>query len=55
MFIGFCSDIGYDEYYSLPWEYGADLLGGVERDEGTYPYNVYASQLYIIYWDLVAQ
>ena len=29
--LGFWSDVGYDVYYSQPWEYIADSLGGVKR------------------------
>ena len=32
--------VEYDEYYSQPWEYGADLYGGVKRDNYKYDENV---------------
>ena len=34
---GYWNDVSYYEYYSLPWEYGAELYGNVNRTD--YKYN----------------
>ncbi len=47
--IGYWSDV--ENYYSQPWEYGADLYGGVDRGD----YHVYANYAYYIYWDWITQ
>ena len=46
---GYWSDVDYKDYYSQPWEYGADLYGGVTRDG--YTYHEDAEEKYKIYWD----
>lgn len=46
---GFWSGIPYEEYYSQPWEYGADLYGGVNRKN--YSYNSYVIDNYNFYWN----
>lgn len=37
-------DVPYEEYYSLPWEYTADLLGQVCRSGGNYAYHPNAEE-----------
>ena len=37
--IGYWTDVDYYDYYSQPWEYTADMLGGVNRRDGKYPYS----------------
>ena len=36
--VGYWSNVPYNEYYSQPWEYIADSLGGVQRTNGSGPY-----------------
>lgn len=48
---GFWSGIPYEEYYSQPWEYLADLFGGVERNG--YIYASDAQENALIYWDSI--
>jgi len=48
---GYWSNVPYEEYYSQPWEYGADLYGGVVRDD--YEYHNDAEEKYRIYWEKV--
>ena len=35
---GFWTGVPYNEYFSQPWEYIADSLGGVQRTNGSGPY-----------------
>ena len=42
------NDVPYDEYYSLPWEYGAEIYGGVDRIN--YHYSNDASSNFEDYW-----
>ena len=37
-------DVPYEDYYSLPWEYTADLLGQVCRNGGNYAYHPNAEE-----------
>lgn len=46
---GFWGGVKYSDYYSQPWEYGADLYGGVIRDNYIYEDDAY--EKYIEYWD----
>ena len=48
--IGFWTGIEYDYYYSQPWEYIADYLGGVTRDDGAYNYAPWADSVAKYYW-----
>ena len=48
---GFWSGVAYDDYYSQPWEYGADLYGNVRREN--YTYHEDAEENYKIYWDYI--
>ena len=48
--IGFWSGVDYSDYYSQPWEYVADCLGGVSRDNGNYAYADWAGGVAIGYW-----
>ena len=36
--VNYYRGVEYDDYYSQPWEYIADMLGGVERMSGSQPY-----------------
>ena len=46
---GYWSGVSYEDYYSQPWEYGADIYGEVVR-EG-YVYDEDAEEKYTIFWD----
>ena len=48
---GYWNDV--DNYYSQPWEYGADLLGGVDPNVRTYTSD--AEENYRIYWDHITK
>ena len=48
--MGFWTGVSYTDYYSLPWEYVADMLGGVNRDNGTYQYQGWAQTAAEYYW-----
>ncbi len=50
---GFWSGVDFYDYYSQPWEYGADKYGGVNRDG--YQYHPDAEKCYQIYWDYVTK
>lgn len=50
--ICFWSGVDYGTYYSLPWEYGAELYGGVMREE--YKYGKYANTVHAVYWTLLS-
>ena len=41
--VNFHRGVAYADYYSQPWEYIADMLGGVERTNGNSPYAYSAS------------
>ena len=45
---GFWSGVQYQDYYSQPWEYIADFLGGVERTG--YQYSENTESIAFIYW-----
>jgi hypothetical protein len=45
---GFWGVVQYEDYYSQPWEYIADVLGGVERTGYQYSQNV--ENISFIYW-----
>lgn len=47
-FIGFWCKVPYDRYYSQPWEYTADILGGANRDN--YEYSENAAVVSVIYF-----
>ena len=40
----------YSKYYSYPWEYIADMLGGVSRDNGKYNYSDSSTKWASIYY-----
>lgn len=44
--------IPYEDYYSLPWEYGAEKYGEVDRK---YKYNSYSEEIYDLYWKFITQ
>ena len=46
--LGFWSGVDYDKYYSQPWEYIAEVLGGVERT--TYQYAPNVQEMAFVYW-----
>ena len=48
--IGYWTDVPYTEYYSLPWEYTADMLGNVKRDGGEYTYTPWIREHWKLYW-----
>ena len=51
---GFWTDVPTDQYYSQPWEYGADVLGGVNRaSEENYVYSSTAESDWLQYWDAI--
>ncbi|MBQ2809517.1 MAG: hypothetical protein IJF11_01345 [Clostridia bacterium] len=55
---GYWSGVDYDDYYSQPWEYGADLYGEItelrkDKNLEAYPYRVNSRQIYESYWRLV--
>ena len=45
--VGFWSGVDYAKYYSLPWEYVADVLGNVNRSG--YEYSQATQKLWILY------
>ena len=49
---GYWSKIHYNEYYSQPWEYGADLYGNAidDRKKSGYVYSSNAYENYMNYW-----
>lgn len=49
--ISFWRDVEYNDYYSLPWEYGADLYGEVNRD--SYKYHSDTLKNYYSYWNYI--
>ena len=48
--IGFWSNVPYDDYYSQPHEYVADVFGRVNRDSGNYNYLPYTQLVSALYW-----
>ena len=40
-----------DNYYNMPWEYQADLLGGVNRGYSSWAQEVH--EIYVIFWYLI--
>ncbi len=55
---GYWNDVPYDDYFSQPWEYGADMFGGVQNRTnalGTspYPYSSTAESDWLQYWDTI--
>ena len=48
---GYWGGVGYYEYYSQPWEYGADLYGEVNRID--YPYSNDVLEKYNNYWNMI--
>ena len=50
--IGFWSGVPNDIYYSQPYEYIADYLGGVNRNNGEYKYMPFSESISVIYWGI---
>lgn len=48
---GYWSGLSDSAYYSQPWEYGADMYGGVDRGDGYYEDSTLVNHL--MYWDMV--
>ena len=48
---GYWSGLSDSAYYSQPWEYGADMYGGVDRGEDYY--EDYSFVNHLMYWDMV--
>lgn len=55
--LGFWRGVEYKDYYSQPWEYGADLFSGAKdiRTNNSEPYNYHpnAYKNHKIYWNLI--
>ena len=51
--VGYWTNVPYEEYYSQPWEYCADILGGVNRiyNGSPYPYST-PENTASLYWIL---
>ena len=47
---GYWTDVAYSDYYSQPWEYTADMLGNVNRDDGNYKYAPWIRANWEKYW-----
>lgn len=50
---GYWGGVTDKDYYSQPWEYGADMYGGVNRDDSYYHED--AEENYKIYWDKITK